>query len=798
MNDNPTVIVDRVRASQFAVLGSVPALRLFECYETWTDGEGIVWAGKKLGNHGVAVTWLGQGWVFDSHAAKRRVELFQARNAEMQEAGGKTHALELASLLGQLRLSGRSERLLWLIHWTVIAMQKSAFRLPDYILARAVWGEEKPPHWRQELLHMLETLSWLHLTDWPEDFPLFGQHTALLTHVADLRKKPGDACGPDCPGHLGLHHHHYLINVGRGFLGVLEQFAKPDDGSGVRHYDFPIGDSKSEGPSLWKVGKSGRLASVFLPAKLGDPAACARFSKQQHRLLQAIRREATRTKKKDRREFGEVEVFTGNQVKAFHGMKRVACPMLSPTGQHIGFNGNRMFKGKGYKHASTVGWLVKAGYALDETGAFLDDLAALAGPLGLIVVGIGRGSQFFNLKGMQCLAVTPQGQQTLNRLHVRIFTTPDYLERWNGIFKGKQPCAENVSHGTDAEVIVALLDVMKNQNVSLRKMAKRVGVDASFMSKLLKGKKPWPKDILEKIQKWAATQKTAPKSAKPRTSRRKRQATKKKEVSILDEALHLLNQGWSVVPQRPGMKQPCIRWKPYQERLPTEEEWVTWFEEWPDAGLALVLGPVSGIFVIDVDGEEAHNALLNHLGKEPLAPKAISGSGKPYRYHLYFRCPDLPTKAKQTPWHPNLEFRGKGGIVIIPPSLHPSGKRYAWAPGQSPNAMEFSKVPSQVLNALTPLRPVKKAPRKSRIKPVAGIDASPRTLEFLSGKWSEGPGWNDKLFHAACDLCGRDMPLEEGEPLLLAGAHPWSVGDEELARRTIASAYSQPRAPAHW
>ena len=203
---------------------------------------------------------------------------------------------------------------------------------------------------------------------------------------------------------------------------------------------------------------------------------------------------------------------------------------------------------------------------------------------------------------------------------------------------------------------------------------------------------------------------------------------------------------------------------------------------------------MSGIFVIDVDGEEAHNALLNHLGKEPLAPKAISGSGKPYRYHLYFRCPDLPTKAKQTPWHPNLEFRGKGGIVIIPPSLHPSGKRYAWAPGQSPNAMEFSKVPSQVLNALTPLRPVKKAPRKSRIKPVAGIDTSPRTLEFLSGKWSEGPGWNDKLFHAACDLCGRDMPLEEGEPLLLAGAHPWSVGDEELARRTIASAYSQPRA----
>src|SRR5258707_1251763 len=104
MNDKPTVIVDRVRASQFSLLRSAPALRLFDGYETWTDSEGIVWAGKRLGEHGIAVTWLGQGWVFDPHAAQRRAERLAIQHTEMQEADVKTHAQELACVLGQLSL----------------------------------------------------------------------------------------------------------------------------------------------------------------------------------------------------------------------------------------------------------------------------------------------------------------------------------------------------------------------------------------------------------------------------------------------------------------------------------------------------------------------------------------------------------------------------------------------------------------------------------------------------------------------------------------------------------------------
>src|SRR4051794_36480527 len=115
-----------------------------------------------------------------------------------------------------------------------------------------------------------------------------------------------------------------------------------------------------------------------------------------------------------------------------------------------------------------------------------------------------------------------------------------------------------------------------------------------------------------------------------------------KKIKMLDEAIACLKRGWSVVPQEAGAKKPYVKWKEFQDRLPTEEELEEWFWGWPDAGLAVVLGPVSNLFVTDVDRPEAHEALLERLGGEPLSLKAISGSGKPDRYHLYFRHPDLP------------------------------------------------------------------------------------------------------------------------------------------------------------
>lgn len=796
MDHLPCVLADQDRLELFSVLGQ--SHRLFRDAEVWTDDNGVGWTGVRLNGIGIGLTWLGPGWVFDPQAREDRSADYAARLRTMQSAKRSRHRRKLALAARQLRLGAHAERLLWAIHQAVVGSGTSLLCLSDRWLATAVWGDTRPKHWRHDLRQVLRSLTWLHVASWPDasTMPAFGTASVLLNHAGDLRDSEDDVCTEDCPDRDGCRHHHFQIDIGPAFLGVMEQFGRTDDSTGTRTYTFPTGSAKSKEPGLWRVGKTGKLVSVFLPAMIGEPAACGAFTVRQRRLLQAIVRETTRAKREHRKDASEAEVFPGNQILDFHGKKMKECPQLLPNEKYVGFNGNRKRKGLGYRIDTPTGWPGKAGYALSEVVPFLRDLQALEVRLGLTVVGVQRGSRDINLDKLLELAASPVGHRKLQHLHLRIYTGANYIERWTSVFQGTTKPGGTQMAAPAIVAVSKLLDDMAAKNISRRALAVGIDKDHSFLAKLLMGKKPsWPEGLLEKAQKWVRAQKKVPSRSVAGSSRRRRQAN----GTVLDEALRRLGQGWSVVPQKPGAKKPCVRWKPFKDRRPTQKELTGWFERWPDAGLALVLGPVSGVIVIDVDGPEAHVALMERLGgQEPIAPKVLSGSGKPYRYHLFFRCPDLPTKSKQTPWHEHLEFRGYGGIVIVPPSLHPSGNSYRWAARRSPDDLDLPELPSQVIEALKPVplvKPQRVASLRRKIS-VAGIDASPRTLEFLTGKHAEGPHWNDKLFLAACDLCGRGMPMKEAEPLLLAGAAPWNQGEKERACATIESAYSRPREPA--
>jgi hypothetical protein len=284
---------------------------------------------------------------------------------------------------------------------------------------------------------------------------------------------------------------------------------------------------------------------------------------------------------------------------------------------------------------------------------------------------------------------------------------------------------------------------------------------------------------------------------------------------MLGVALGYAARGFSVVPQATGEKKPCVRWKPFQVVPPTIADLRFWFRRrFPDAGIALILGPVSGLFVIDVDGPDAHRALVARLGFVPEAPTALSGSLEPHRYHVYCRHPDVLTLASFKPWHPKLEFRGHRGIVVAPPSRHKSGNRYRWAEARSLDDLPLPEVPLPVLAALRaraksmsrpgpsqpapmpskPLTPEQSSAKVLAIHLLDGI--SDRTRFFLLGLEAEGPRWNAKLFDAACDMNGCGVPEEEAMPLLLHGARPWTDRDREAAERTIKSAYAQNRRPA--
>ncbi len=76
-------------------------------------------------------------------------------------------------------------------------------------------------------------------------------------------------------------------------------------------------------------------------------------------------------------------------------------------------------------------------------------------------------------------------------------------------------------------------------------------------------------------------------------------------------------------------------------------------------------------------GDESLEALTARLAKLPDTPMVLTGGGG---WHYYFKHPGpgvhVPNSIGQL--GPGLDVRGDGGYVVAPPSIHSSGRNYAW------------------------------------------------------------------------------------------------------------------------
>jgi hypothetical protein len=165
------------------------------------------------------------------------------------------------------------------------------------------------------------------------------------------------------------------------------------------------------------------------------------------------------------------------------------------------------------------------------------------------------------------------------------------------------------------------------------------------------------------------------------------------EGAHFEAALGYLNRGWSIVPAGERTKRPIVQWQVFQHRRPSEQELTSWFERWPNANLAVITGAISGIVVVDVDckhdGESSLAAMEKRHGALPATVEAVTGGGG---RHIYFSHPGRDVR-NRVGLAPGVDMRGDGGCVIVPPSIHPSGKRYRWKPGHTPGQIELAPLP---------------------------------------------------------------------------------------------------------
>lgn len=169
-------------------------------------------------------------------------------------------------------------------------------------------------------------------------------------------------------------------------------------------------------------------------------------------------------------------------------------------------------------------------------------------------------------------------------------------------------------------------------------------------------------------------------------------------MDFLTSALRYASFGWPVFPLGPRSKQPLIPAHDGGKGLhdaTTDLELIrAWWKAHPTANIGLRTGVAFD--VLDLDGPRAPSALAQaRPGRERIhGPTVLTGKG----LHVFVLPTALGNRAGVLP---GIDFRGTGGYVVAPPSVHPSGHVYTWIrskPATLPAA------PSWLLDLIRPRR----------------------------------------------------------------------------------------------
>ena len=159
-------------------------------------------------------------------------------------------------------------------------------------------------------------------------------------------------------------------------------------------------------------------------------------------------------------------------------------------------------------------------------------------------------------------------------------------------------------------------------------------------------------------------------------------------MNALEYALDYAARGWLIFPTPPGEKKSYksgrnangVRWGATRDKRDIMRD----FQKWENAGVGIMTGPESGIFVVEIDTVDGHAvdgaaslaALEKQHGKLPLTLMGCSPSGSIHRYFTYPKTTIIRNSDGKI--GPGIDVRGDGGMVLAPPTLRPGKGNYKW------------------------------------------------------------------------------------------------------------------------
>lgn len=212
-----------------------------------------------------------------------------------------------------------------------------------------------------------------------------------------------------------------------------------------------------------------------------------------------------------------------------------------------------------------------------------------------------------------------------------------------------------------------------------------------------------------------------------------------------------------------------------------------WWTDHPQANIGVRSGVTFD--VLDIDGPEGDQALgdlARRLGVETITdgPMVETAHG----WHLFFNPSGHGNRAGLLP---KVDWRGRGGYVVGPPSTHPSGHLYRWLPGLGLDT-PLEAVPAWLLDLLN--RPSAPAwrPQTATASSGSGGAYGAAAVEREAGRVALAPeGQRNHQLNASAFSLGTLIGAGRLEPAtaaaaLLTAAERAGLSQQE-AQATIAS-----------
>ena len=206
--------------------------------------------------------------------------------------------------------------------------------------------------------------------------------------------------------------------------------------------------------------------------------------------------------------------------------------------------------------------------------------------------------------------------------------------------------------------------------------------------------------------------------------------------------------GWPVFPCKPRGKQPLTQ-HGVSEATTDIRIIDEWWSRWPSANIGGACGVAPlNVVVVDEDidhdkgkyGDESMQEIVEQFGPLPDTWTSLTGGGGVH--HVFtFRNPSEFKNGVGV--RDGIDVRTTGGYIILPPSIHESGRMYEWEASSQPNETEIAELPRFIFDLIP--------------KRAATLPAPPLQVSKRYGKGER----NDGMFRLASSL--RAKGLSESE-----------------------------------